>query len=196
MNKVVKIKHLTDRDYIKYQDGYAIPMRIFDVVGTPEQLELWAQVHTRNPKLTLFNKKDENGVEIEGQYIMFTSQLKYKDGMNLHLNSKETNYYVQTTDEEKKVLSQVHSSRNSNNAHTKFIAGVAQAKQELGMNSIDPAMLQALATITGMQNNQTQEQPQQQEQPQAENNAPIEEPIVEPVVEEKKSTTKKDLDKQ
>ena len=32
-DKSVKIKHLKNRDYIKYDRGYKIPMRIFEIVG-------------------------------------------------------------------------------------------------------------------------------------------------------------------
>ena len=194
-DKSVKIKHLKDRDYIKYDRGYKIPMRIFEIVGTPEQKELWAQVHTKNDNLMLFNKQDENGNDIQGEYIMFTSDIDFKDGQTLFLNNKETNYYIPTSQQEKEVLGQLHKARKSQNVFSKFIANIDQAKHELGIEKIDSDLLQALATVSGLAgNNQQQTQPVVNSNPQgnAEPETP-ETPIEEKIVE---SESPEGLDKQ
>ena len=194
-DKSVKIKHLKDRDYIKYDKGYKIPMRIFEIVGTPEQKELWAQVHTKNDNLMLFNKQDENGNDIQGEYIMFTSDIDFKDGQTLFLNNKETNYYIPTSQQEKEVLGQLHKARKSQNVFSKFIANIDQAKHELGIEKIDSDLLQALATVSGLAgNNQQQTQPVVNSNPQgnAEPETP-ETPIEEKIVE---SESPEGLDKQ
>ena len=184
-DKSVKIKHLKNRDYIKYDRGYKIPMRIFEIVGTPEQKELWAQVHTKNDNLMLFNKQDEDGNDIQGEYIMFTSDIDFKDGQTLFLNNKETNYYIPTSQQEKEVLGQLHKARKSQNVFSKFIANIDQAKHELGIEKIDSDLLQALATVSGLAgNNQQQPQPVVNSNPQENaepetTETPTEEKIVE-----------------
>lgn len=194
-DKSVKIKHLKNRDYIKYDRGYKIPMRIFEIVGTPEQKELWAQVHTKNDNLMLFNKQDEDGNDIQGEYIMFTSDIDFKDGQTLFLNNKETNYYIPTSQQEKEVLGQLHKARKSQNVFSKFIANIDQAKHELGIEKIDSDLLQALATVSGLAgNNQQQPQPVVNSNPQ-ENAEPetTETPTEEKIVE---SESPEGLDKQ